>query len=738
MEQHRSRTTGEFPHRGRLRLRLAACLAVLLVASAGCGGSGGSGSSTFGSGFVSDAYMRERALDYLDFATESLNPSSVVHVMHHMERDRIDPEFRVEPNSVPLDAWDAVFEKLARLQDTRDFDGLYLVNLLLGYRDHPMVPRALIDRVEEAMIGFKMWYTEPTPAGMIDDSWYWTENHQILFHTIEYLMGQTYPDTIFPNDGRTGAEHRDEARRRLLRWMDLRAQVGFSEFHSNVYYQKDITPLLTLVEYAEDEDIRERAAGLVDILFFDLAMHTFRGAFGVTHGRTEKKDKMGSLNDGTWGGVKFLFNRSTYPYQSRSHPDALFLARAKKYRLPEAILRVAQHEEPFSDRERMGIDIDEFGPWQPEPPAPFGLSYADPDHLAIWWGLGALITWPVVPLTIETMNDYNLWESALFLPFADIRTLAGDTRFAQSVAINTARFLNFGLLKEVNTYVHRTADFMLSTAQDYRPGSRGWEHHSWQATLDANAMVFTNHPSIPPRRTTNWRDDPDAGYWTGEASKPRSAQHENVGIHIYAPQYAPPAAPFDIIRYEPYTHAYFPQDHFDEVVQAEATDGGSWTFGRLADGYVGLYSFRPTEWIVYDPNEFATDGMVQPFDLHAPGGPNNVWIVECGRAADWGSFADFRAALTQAPIEVSPLGPLHFPRTGFAVEYTSPSQGRMTFGWDGRPLTVDGQEIQITGYPRFANPWSQTPFGSRQTTIAYGDYRVELDFEQATRKVTGP
>lgn len=728
---------------GTIHTRFAACVVALLLLAAsgvttGCGGSGGNRATSENSGFVSDEYMRERALDYLRFATQSFSPGNVNNVMLHMERDLVDPTYSVPANGVPENAWDGIFDKLERLQDTRDFDGLYFVNLLLAYRDHPMLPPALVQRVEDVMIGFKMWYTEPTPAGMIDDSWYWTENHQILFHTIEYLIGQTYPDRVFPNDGRTGAEHRDEARRLLLRWMDLRARVGFSEFHSNVYYQKNITPLLTLVEFAEEDDIRERAAGLLDILFLDLALHSFRGAFAGPRARTEKKDKMGSLNDNTWGGVKLLFDRSTYPYQSTSHPDALFLARAKKYRLPEAILRIAQHDEPYSDRERMGIDINEFGPWHPDPPAPLGLSFTDPDQLTIWWGIGALITWQVVPLTIATMNDYNLWESALFLPFADIRTLAGDPRIAQSIAISTTRFLNFGLLKEVNTYVHRTADYMLASAQDYRAGSRGWEHHSWQATFDANAIVFTNHPNIPPRRTTNWRDDPDAGYWTGEASKPRSAQHENVGIHIYAPQYSPPPAPFDIIRYEPYTHAYFPQDHFDEVVQAEASDGGSWTFGRFQDGYVGLYSFRPTEWIVYDPNEYATDGMVKPFDLHAPGGPNNVWIVECGRAADWESFAAFRTALTTARIDVTPLGPLHFTSTGFAVEYESPSQGVMTFGFDGRPLTVDGQEIQITDYPRFSNPWAQTPFGSQQYEITYGDYRVELDFEAATRVVTGP
>src|SRR5690606_33968823 len=107
-----------------------------------------------------------------------------------------------------------------------------------------------------ALFAFKFWYTEPTAPGLVDDSYYWTENHEVIYATLEFLMGQEYPERTFANDGRSGAEHRDRARERLLRWFELRARFGFSEWHSNVYYQKDLTPLLTLVELADDDEIR--------------------------------------------------------------------------------------------------------------------------------------------------------------------------------------------------------------------------------------------------------------------------------------------------------------------------------------------------------------------------------------------------------------------------------------------------------------------------------------------------
>jgi hypothetical protein len=706
-----------------------------MIALSGCGGSVPVGSTAASSGFADQSYIRERSLDYLRFATQTLQSGNVLNVIAHMERTRLDPGYTVPAAAVPADAWDGIYAKLAALEDTRDFDGLYLLNVLLGYRDDPVLAPGLIDRVEAALIAFKFWYTEPTPAGMLDNSYYWTENHEAIYHTIEYLMGQQYPDRIFPSDGKSGREHLAHARALLLRWFDLRARFGFSEWHSNVYYQKDFTPMLTLAEYADDPEIRSRAAMVVDILLFDMAMHTYRGAFGVTHGRSYKKDKMTSLDDDTWDGVKLLFDETEYPYQSISAPDAVLLTRARHYQLPEAILRAAKTSATFVDRERMGIDLNELGPYEANPTAPYGFSFTDPDDLPVWWGIGALTVWQVVPLTVQTMEQYNLWDTTNFAPFAGLRAFTGDLNFAQNLAIKTAHMLAFGLLKEVNTYTYRTADYMLSSAQDYRKGSFGSQQHAWQATFDANALVFTTHPFRPVLQSTVWSDDQEDGsYWTGEASLPRSAQHENVGIHIYTPQYkAKNPAPFDYFRYELYTHAYFPQDHFDEVVQE-----GHWTFGRFRDGYIALYSYRPTEWITYDPNVVATNGMVKPFDLRADGGPTNVWIVECGRARDWGSFERFRAAIVASNVEVTELanGGGGIPNS-FDVVYDSPSQGHMTFGWE-QPLTINGQEVVVTGYPRYDNPWAQTAFNTRVLRIEDGGYGDDLDFERGTRRVSGP
>jgi len=681
-------------------------------------------------GFVPQGLWRDRQLDYLRFATTQFDPGNIDNVMAHMQRARLDPTFSTTPGAVPIDAWDAIFTKLATLQDTRDFDALDLVNLLYGYRDDPLLAPGLADKVEAALQSFKLWYTEPTPEGLVDESYYWTENHQAIYHAIEYLVGQRFPDAPLSTDRRSGAAHQADARRTLLRWLDFRARYGFTEWHSNVYYQEDLDALLTLAEWADDAAIQQRAAAMVDVLLFDLALHTFDGNFGATHGRSYKKDKMRGVDDDTWSGVKLLFDRSDGNYNSTGDTLATLLARAARYRLPEAIRRAAVTADTLTDRERMSLPLDESGPPVAHPVAPGGYSFTDPDDLVIWWGMQALTVWQVVPLTVQTIDQYDLWDTQLFSRFAALRPFTNDLTVAQQLAASLSPFVAFGLLKEVNTFHYRTTDYLLSTAQDYRKGTLNGQAHAWQATLGADAIVFTQHPAVPPVQSTNWRDDPDPGYWTGEASMPRSAQIDNVGVHIYAPQYAgtnPP--PLDGFKYEPYTHAYLPQDHFDAVTQL-----GAWTFAQRGDGYVALYSYRPTEWLTYDPAVVATNGMAKPFDLRAGGGADNVWIVECGRAADWGTFDAFRDAIAAAPVEVTPLPPIGTNAGGFDVAYDSPSRGHITFGWDA-PLTVNGVGTPIAAYPRRDNPYSRTEYGDPHTAIDVDGYHVDLDFTAGTRTV---
>jgi hypothetical protein len=441
------------------------------------------------------------------------------------------------------------------------------------------------------------------------------------------------------------------------------------------------------------------------------------------------KDKSIAPDQDVFGAVKLLFDDTGEPYRSRGEPGSTLLARADHYRLPEVIRLAAVSDEEMIDRERMGVPVGLDEPLTTTPVAPYGKDFTDPDNIPFWWERGALTAWPVVPLTLETIYQYDLWETEAFGQFLALKDIVGqDFELGRTLAHALRKLINVGLLDEVNTYTYRTGDVMLSTAQDYRPGAHGNQYHAWQATLGARASVFTTHPANEPRTGTSWVDADM--YWTGTGTMPRSAQQGNAAIHLYSPGYTNPVGDpllgsFDYLEY---THAWFPTENFDEVVQ-----DGNWTFGRKDGGYVALWSWRTPEWRDAPPGTF-TNGLTEPFDLVAPGGPDNVWIVEVDDADAWGNdFEAFQVAFLSNPPSVDETGPdADHPYGGFDVAWTSPSQGVLEFGTTS-PFVDDGVEVALDGYPRYDNPWTQTDFMADQVSLTAGERSLVLDFTTWTR-----
>ena len=158
------------------------------------------------------------------------------------------------------------------------------------------------------MLNFKYFPNEPG----IDSLCTWTENHYILFTSAAYLAGQMYPDEIFSNSGETGRQKIELNRTRILRWLDLRFHTGFSEWLSHVYYDEDLTALLALYDFAADDEIRRKAEMVLDLLVFDMALNSFKGVFGSTHGRAYENTKKWASNEGTTDTSKLLFGMGIF------------------------------------------------------------------------------------------------------------------------------------------------------------------------------------------------------------------------------------------------------------------------------------------------------------------------------------------------------------------------------------------------------------------------------------------
>jgi hypothetical protein len=710
-------------------------------------------------GFVPARSAAKRARAYLRFATSEIAKGSILNAIAHMERDVVDRRYDAPEGAVDVGDWSATWDELDHLRDTRDFDALYLVVALLGYEHHPYLTPALWERIRQSLLSFKTWYTDPTPPQPdpadperdYDDSYYWSENHQVLYHAIEYLAGQRFPGECFWISGfertadctgpgeMTGNAHLERARGFLRRWMDDRWEAGFSEWLSNVYYQKDAVALLALAEFAEEPEIATRAAILLDVLLLDVATHLHQNTFGATHGRSYMKDAYRGLEDDTWNLSLVLFHRRGRPEFTSVGDPAVLFARAERYRLPEPIDDAANDRGPSLARTRQSFFVDERGPIVPDPEHPPGHSFEESEaNFTFWWGLGAHTIWQVVPLTVLGGDAYDLWDTTALRDYKALRESLGDPpdlALGQSLAVDLAPGASAPLLREANTYTWRTREFMLSTVQDWRKGHAAAQVLAWQATLGPEAVVFTTHPAKPVQPPSAWvgREDGSPGYWTGTASMPRSAQHENVAIHVYSPAY-PDGGFLGYFDYEPMTHAYFPRDRFDDVVR-----DGHWVFARKGRSYIALYSWRETEWQEYPPEELdrVGGGLRRSFDLVAPGGPDNVWIVECGRRSrlpEPHAFFIFRSQIAAARLRVTPQ-PTEQGHQTFDVVYDSPSQGRIHFGWDG-PLEVRRNEVPLDGYPRTDNPFVTAERGDSAWTVSGRRTELALDWAAGTRSAT--
>ncbi len=205
----------------------------------------------------------------------------------------------------------AIQDTIARINRRGDCSDFYLVGLLgMAYRyaGNPEFPAELRQPLHDCIVNFKYWHDEPGSDAMC----YTTENHSILFHTCEVLAGQLYPDEVFTNNGETGRQHRAKGEARALAWLQGRAAHGFVEWDSNCYFEEDTLALTHLLSLAEDDNLAEMATVVLDKMLFTMAVNSFRGVFGSTHGRTYTPHIKSAYNEATSGMSRLLWGMGVF------------------------------------------------------------------------------------------------------------------------------------------------------------------------------------------------------------------------------------------------------------------------------------------------------------------------------------------------------------------------------------------------------------------------------------------
>ena len=263
-----------------------------------------------------------------------------------------------------------------------------------------------------------------------------------------------------------------------------------------------MTPLLTLVEFAEDPEIATSGGDPPRPLLLDIALPQLPGRLRrdprpLLQEGQEYRPARGHLRPGQ---APLRPDRVRVPLEGRLRRGA----DGARKKIPAAGADPGRRRErppPCGSRAAWARSRRAARSPPPDlPGAPYGFSFEGEEDVVVWWSTGGAHH---LAGAAERLRDGRpvrpLGDRAASCRFLDAARRARTLELAQSFA-GPSPGGGLELMKEVNTYTWRTPDYMLSTVQDYRKGARGSQYHAWQATFDANAQVFTTHPVHPARR----------------------------------------------------------------------------------------------------------------------------------------------------------------------------------------------------------------------------------------------
>lgn len=509
----------------------------------------------------------------------------------------------------------AILDYIDQRLDCADFRLVCIVRSLYFYAEH--ISPATLRRMETTVLGFKYWMDEPG----VDSMCYWSENHQLIFATCEYLAGQLFPERVFRNDGSLGRYHVAKARERLDIWLEARFRLGFVEWHSNTYYEEDIAPLSLLIDCCEDPLLAAKARRILDLLLLDMALHHYRGLLASTSGRCyERQKKYPEQQDVTDILERaFAFHPDHAFDYSRLSADFLL---NRSYQLPAWILRIAHDAELGLVKSSMGLDLGEVDDC-------FPLANDVNGRGLYLWSMEAFTN----PEACETaLKLYREWKLGSNDFLKDLRALDIPLVSRLGLLPLVTRLLNpvtSGIaIQRVNSYSYRSPAYLLSSAQRYHPGTFGDQQHIWQATIGSGVSVFTTHPGAAFFADNARNFSPS--YWVGNGVLPDCRQDRNVVLCVYDLSVRRGYMERERLLY---THAWFPQQHFDETRMPHPRC----MLGRQGNSYVALLALEALE--PADNEELIQRGKV------------TAWACVTGSAAEHGSFAAFETLCAAARVE---------------------------------------------------------------------------------------
>jgi hypothetical protein len=592
-------------------------------------------------------------------------------------QSRQDQIYRQLANGAGAIDWSQLEGRLEYIDgqyDCADFD---LVNLLrIVYEYGNQIPPPTLAKIENSLLNFRYWWDEPGENSMC----YWSENHQILFASAEYLAGQKYPDRLFPKSGLTGKQHMEKARKRVLDWMEMRWKFGFTEFYSSVYYKEDIGGMINLIDFA-DTEISRKMQMIMDLLLYDVAVQNVRTNFISVSGRAYEGNRKGGSH-ATLGGIT-----NYYWGTGEKIGDGLMygMMTTRKYSLPPVLAEIARDTNTVVIRQSNGLNISDL--------KPEGYFGTDDKSMMMQLGMEAFSNPEVIRNTLSLVRKNRMFSNSFLSDLSSLDFTLVRWLHLEPLLIRLINPQSNGVaIQQGNTYTYKTKDYSLYSVQNHQPGDFADQQHVAGMTIGNSFSIFHTHPALEKDKHSQ-----SPNYWVGYGHFPHVAQEGNVSLAIYN---IPEKKGLMESALLDYTHAWFPKEQFDTTLVI-----GNYAFGKKGNTYCAFICKNPLTF-----RENTTDNLIQK-------GKQVFWITEAGSKEEDGTFERFceRIQKNSFTFDVSKL----------VLNYQSKEkQFQLTFK---SGFLVNGK-VMDTNYSRFDSPYIKAEKKAETLTFKFNGKSLFLDY----------
>ena len=192
------------------------------------------------------------------------------------------------------------------------------------------------------------------------------------------MDGLTAASTLLVSNGQTGTWHRQIGEQRALGWLRQRASQGFLEWDSNCYFEEDVLALTHLSDLAESDEVWEMASVVLDKMFLVLAINSYKGTFGSTHGRTYTQFIKGGFFEATAGMSRLAWGMGVF----NDRIMGMVAMGTSEYQLPDLIASIATDQlEELWNRERILGSEEDFRSSGSRGTGVNKVTYKTPDYM---------------------------------------------------------------------------------------------------------------------------------------------------------------------------------------------------------------------------------------------------------------------------------------------------------------------------------------------------------------------